>query len=149
MKSKKWLKLSAVILPLILIGIMAYLYHTIQDKKAKLKILQEMPNLSLKTISGDLYSFKNLDNGRNKVLIYFSTKCHYCEAEAEELSKIHLQYSDIEWIWVSSNKLEDIKKFAEQYHLVNIENIKWCHDDMAKLYSTYNMSSVPYFLIYD
>ena len=84
MKSKKWLKLSAVILPLILIGIMAYLYHTIQDKKAKLKILQEMPNLSLKTISGDLYSFKNLDNGRNKVLIYFSTKCHYCEAEAEE-----------------------------------------------------------------
>ena len=57
------------------------------------------------------------------MLVYFSPACHFCQAEAEELSKINSQYPDIQWLFIASESLEEIKSFAAQYNLDNKENI--------------------------
>lgn len=149
MKNRKWLKVFAIIIPLFLVGVMVYLYQSIQDKKAKVEALNQIPKFRLKTISGQIYSSENLWNQSNKMIIYFDVECHYCHAEAEELYKIYTKYPNIEWVWISSNDIKDIADFAKQYKLDNIQNIKWCYDDMSKLYVDFGMSSVPYFIGYD
>lgn len=148
MKSHKWMKLFAIIIPLFIIGIMVYLYNSIQDKKTKRESIKQIPKLAIQTISGEIYSIKNLDKDKNKILVYFDVECDYCHSEAEELSKIYTKYPNIIWIWISKNEIQKINEFASKYDLKDIENIKWCYDD-AKLYADFGITSVPYFIGYD
>jgi thiol-disulfide isomerase/thioredoxin len=148
MKNKN-LKILAILIPVLLIGVMVYFFISFQKKKAKVEVLQNIPAFSLKTIDGKTFSTENLAKNRNKVLVYFSPECHFCQAEAEELSKIYTKYPKIQWVFVASEPLEEIKKFAANYHLDKVENIHWCKDDKAKLYQSFEMNSVPYFLAYD
>ena len=85
----------------------------------------------------------------NKIFVYFSPTCHFCQAEAEELSKINSQYPNIQWLFIASESLDEIKTFAKQYNLNDKENILWARDEQAKAYQAFGISSVPYFLAYD
>ncbi|MCT2407385.1 redoxin domain-containing protein [Chryseobacterium antibioticum] len=149
MKNNKFLKASAIIFPILLIGIMVYLFLNFQKKKKKIDALKNIPSFSLKTINGNSFTQHNLASEQTKVIIYFSPSCHFCQAEADELSKSYHTYKNIQWIWVASEPLEEIKQFAVKYKLDNQMNIYWCHDEMAALYQKLGMNSVPYFLVYD
>lgn len=149
MKNNKFLKASAVIFPILLIGIMVYLFLNFQKKKEKIDALKNIPSFSLKTIDGNDFTQNNMANEQIKVLIYFSPGCHFCQAEADELSKSYHTYKNIQWIWVASEPLHEIKEFAIKYKLDKQMNVYWCHDEMAVLYQKSGMNSVPYFLVYD
>lgn len=149
MKNKKSLKILAVIIPLISVGIIIYLFLNFQKKKEKTEALKNVPTFSLTTIGGTLFTSTNLDNNKIKILVYFSPSCHFCQAEAEELSKNYQNYQHIQWIWIASEPLNEIKEFVQQYFLSNRNNVIWCHDEMATLYRKLAMNSVPYFLVYD
>lgn len=149
MKKNKSLKIFAILIPILLIGVMLYFFKSYQHKKASAAQLKNIPAFSLKTIKGEVFTTNNLATNRNKVLVYFSPNCHYCESEAQELSKIYTKYPDIQWVWIASEPLEQIKTFAEKYKLDQQENIYWCQDEMATLYQKFAMSSVPFFLAYD
>ena len=49
--------------------------------------------------------------------MYFSPICHFCQAEAEELSKIYSQYPDVKWLFIASEPLDEIRAFAKQYNM--------------------------------
>ncbi|MDO5615482.1 MAG: redoxin domain-containing protein [Cruoricaptor ignavus] len=149
MKNKKTLKILAFAFPLLLLGIIGYLFFGLQQKKQMAETLHTLPEISMKTINGKGLQTKKLDNGKNKVIIYFSPHCHFCEAEAEELSKIYAKNPDTEWIWIASEPIEEIKDFAKQHQLDNKEQIKWCNDDQALFYRKFSLGSVPYLLAYN
>lgn len=149
MKKNKSLKIFAVLTPMILIGVIFYFFNSYKTKKANAEQLQTIPTFSLKTIKGEIFTTNDLTTDRNKVLVYFSPSCHYCEGEAEELAIIHQQYPNVQWVWIASEPLTEIKTFAEKYQLDQQENIHWCQDEMATLYQKFAMSSVPFFLAYD
>lgn len=149
MKKNRSLKIFAILIPVLLIGIMIYFFNSYRTKKASAAQLKNIPAFSLKTIKGEIFTTNDLMTDRKKVLVYFSPNCHYCEGEAEELSKIYAKYPDIQWVWIASEPLEQIKTFAEKYQLNKQENIHWCQDEMATLYQKFAMSSVPFFLAYD
>lgn len=149
MKKNKSLKIFATLIPLFLIGIMVYLFSSFRKKKEKIEALKNVPSFSLTTIGGTIFTSANLDNNKIKILVYFSPSCHFCQAEVEELSRSYEYYQNIQWIWVASEPLNEIKGFAEQYKLNNQNNIIWCHDEMAILYRKLAMNSIPYFLVYD
>lgn len=148
MKNKN-LKIFAILIPVLLIGIIIYLFFNVQDKKGKIKALENIPSFKLQTIEGNIFTSKNLVNESIKVIVYFSPDCHFCRAEAEELSKTYQNYKNIQWIWVASESLSTIKDFAKKYKLDKQSNIFWCQDEMALFYRKSGMKSVPYFLIYD
>lgn len=143
------LKILAILIPVLVIGIIVYLFFNFQEKKEKIKQLENIPSFTLKTIDGSSFKSENLKNRNHKVIIYFSPDCHFCHAEAEELSKMHKNYENTEWIWIASEPLEQIKIFAKKYKLENFQNIHWCYDDKANFYRNFQMKSVPYFLVYD
>ncbi|MDR6545839.1 thiol-disulfide isomerase/thioredoxin [Chryseobacterium rhizosphaerae] len=149
MKNNKLLKISAISIPVLLIGTMVYLFLNFQKKKEKIEALKNAPAFNLTTIAGTPLSSNDLDNTGIKIFVYFSPSCHFCQAEAEELSKNYQNYQNIQWIWVASESLDEIKKFAQQYQLDKKDNIFWSHDEMAVFYQKLGMSSVPYFLVYD
>lgn len=148
MKNKR-LKIFALIIPVFMIGIIAYLFCSFQKKKQRIKQLENIPIFVLKTIDGKTFTNQDLKIKSHKVIVYFSPDCHFCQAEAEELSQLQRNYDKTEWIWIASEPLKKIKHFAEKYNLSHHKNIHWCYDDKAKFYRNFQMKSVPYFLVYD
>ena len=144
----KTLKILAIIIPLVLIGVMVYLFTNYQNKKAKVEALQSIPTFSVKDIHGNTISNQNLQEG-DKILVYFNSECHFCQAEMQELSTINNQHLDMQWIMFSSQSIEEIKIFATKYNLQNAENIKWCTDPKAEVYTQFAMTGIPYFLGYN
>lgn len=144
----KTLKILAITIPIILIGIMIYLFANYQKKKAKVEALQSIPTFSVKDIYGVTVTDKDLQKG-NKLLVYFNPECHFCQAEMEELSKINALHEEIQWIMFSNQSIEEIKNFATKYNLQNADNIKWCTDPKAEVYTKFAMTGIPYFLGYN
>ena len=144
----KTLKILAIIIPLVLIGVMVYLFTNYQSKKTKVEALQSIPTFSVKDIHGNTISNQNLQEG-DKILVYFNSECHFCQAEMQELSAINKQHLDVQWIMFSSQSIEEIKIFATKYNLQNAENIKWCTDPKAEVYTKFAMTGIPYFLGYN
>lgn len=149
MKNKKSLKALAIIIPVILIGVMIYLFFNFQKKKDKIAALKNAPAFNLTTIDGNFFTQQNLANDQIKVIVYFSPSCHFCDAEAKELSKGNQNYQNIQWIWIASESLDEIKQFAKQHNLDKIKNTYWCHDEMAVFYRKLGLKGVPSFLVYD
>lgn len=148
MKNKRLLKIFAIIIPVVLIGIMIYLYVGFQKKKEKVEALKSIPAFSVKDINGKSVTQNDIPEG-NKVLVYFNPECHYCQMEMEELSQINNQQKDINWIMFTDKPLEEIRKFAETFHLDKAENIKWCNDPKSEVYLKFAMTGIPYFLGYN
>lgn len=148
MKNKKSLKVLAIIIPVFLMGIIGYLFYSFQEKKAKIEVLQSLPTFSVKDIKENIINDKNISEG-NKVLVYFDTECEFCNSEMTALSKINHLHKNIQWIMFSSQGIEEIRKFATKYNLQNAENIKWCTDPKAEVYSKFAMKGIPYFLGYN
>ncbi|PKR30038.1 hypothetical protein CWH99_04215 [Elizabethkingia anophelis] len=148
MKKNKTLKILVVIIPVFLIGVMIYLFTSFQQKKEKIDGLQKIPAFTVISTNGRYITQKDLLIG-NKILVYFSPTCHFCQAEAEELSKVYSNYPNIQWLFIASEPIEEIRTFAKQYNLDDKNNIHWARDEQAKVYQTFGMTSIPYFLAYD
>lgn len=144
----KYLKIFVILIPILLIGVMIYFFNSYQKKKASAEKLKNIPAFTLKTIKGETFNTENLAGDSKKILVYFSPGCKFCQGEAAQLSKIYTKYPGVQWVWIASEPLDEIKTFAEKYHLDKQENIHWCHDEMAELYTSFPMSSVPFFLAY-
>ncbi|MFN4076380.1 MAG: hypothetical protein ACK4HC_10925, partial [Cloacibacterium sp.] len=63
----KTLKIFAIIIPIVLIGVMVYLFTNYQNKKTKVEALQSIPTFSVKDINGATITNKDLQEG-NKLL---------------------------------------------------------------------------------
>ncbi|OPC20573.1 hypothetical protein BAX95_09375 [Elizabethkingia meningoseptica] len=148
MKKNRTLKILAVLIPVIFIGAMIYLFNRVQDKKERVDNLQQLPSFTVTSIEGATISAKDFSKGK-KVLVYFSPECHICQTEAEELSNIYSKHPNVQWIFIGSDPIPEIKAFAERYQLYAKENIIWARDTDAKVYQVFGMSGVPYFLAYD
>ena len=147
MKNKRLLKIFAIIIPVVLIGIMIYLYVGFKKKIEKVEALKSIPAFSVKDINGKSVTQNDIPKG-NKVLVYFNPECEYCQMEMEELSKINEKHKDVNWIMFTDKPLEEIKSFAQKYNLDKAENIRWCNDPKSEVYLKFAMTGIPYFLGY-
>lgn len=148
MKNKNLLRIFAIIIPVVLIGIMIYLFVGFQKKKEKVEALKSIPAFSVNDINGNSVTQNDIPEG-NKILVYFNPECEYCQMEMAELSQINDKYKDISWIMFTDKSLDEIRKFAEAYHLDKAENIIWCNDPGSKVYMAFGIASIPSFLGYN
>lgn len=149
MKNKRTLKIFAAVIPILLTGFLVYLFFNFQKEKEKTDALKNAPAFHLTTIDGTTFTQENLAEDRIKIILYFSPECHFCQAEAKELSRVYDQYQNIQWIWIASEPLHEIKAFARKYNLDTQSNMYWCHDEMAVFYQKLSIKTVPYILVYD
>lgn len=146
MKKKK-------ILIVIIVSLIAYLSYNIitkaKEKNEIAKKIQTIPNFELQTLDSISFTNSNLKPNLSNIFIYFNSDCDFCHHEAKSVSQNLNKFKKVQFIFVSFEETEAIKKFSELYKLDNQENIIFLEDKKGVFSTTFNANSIPYILIYD
>jgi cytochrome oxidase Cu insertion factor (SCO1/SenC/PrrC family) len=133
----------------ILISILFYKINSKLDyKKEVTERIKTIPKFSFRTLKNKFYTEKNIQN-KPTIFIYFNSDCDFCHHEAKSISKNLNKFKKVQFIFVSFEETEEIKKFAELYKLDNQENIIFLEDKKGVFSTTFNANSIPYILIYN
>ncbi|WP_297337125.1 redoxin domain-containing protein [Algoriphagus sp.] len=136
--------LSLVVL---LCFILIYLQFYYQFSRKNLFI--EVPSLIINNLDGKIANLKNFTTDIPSVLIYFNSSCPICQSEAELIKRNFRADSLTRFLWVSSESSEDIKNFAVQYKLDNLDTHRFYSDTLFRLASAFKLTGVPATFVYD
>jgi len=146
---KKYLK---IIIGLTLVSIIAYLGYSISTKinhkKEVVERIQNLPEFSFKTISGEQFTQNEISITLPKLFIYFNSDCDFCHAEAKQIQEHIKQLKKMQIIMVSHENSEGIKAFAEKYNLINEKRIIFLEDEKLEFSEIFDANSIPFMLLY-
>ncbi len=122
---------------------------TYQEKNNVAQQLERLPEFTMQSTNGVGVTNKSLSNKNTTVFIFFNSECHYCQEEAQQLVEINTEIKGINFLWVSSEPMETIKIFQDQYRLSDYPNCDFLQDPKGILAASLDISTTPQFLIYD
>lgn len=147
------MKKKKIFFGLLLFSLIFYLGYNIiiksKEKKEIAKQIQTIPKFELKTLDSIPFTNSNLKSELNTIFIYFNSECDFCQREAKSISQNFYQFKNVQFVFVSFEQKEVIKKFAELYKLDNQENVIFLEDEKGEFSKTFNANSIPYILIYN
>lgn len=147
---KKAIKPISLIIIFLLLGYMSSsIYTSNKENKATAERVKNIPPFSFNDLHG--YTFKNTDLSlqQNCLLIYFHPNCEHCQYEASLFIPNMKELSSYQILMISSDSIQNIKKFEEDYHLNEMDNIVMLHDpnyDFEKIFGT---KMIPTSFIYN
>jgi len=146
---KKQLKLIIALIIVSIIGFLGYsIYGKLNHKKEVAERIKTVPAFSFKTLDGNLFTNKNLDETKPKLFIYFNSDCEFCQSEAESIHKQLDNLKSVQLIFVSYEASDKIKAFAIHYQLSNIENNIFLEDSKSDFAKLFEAKSIPFMLLY-
>ena len=119
-----------------------------EKKKIEIKITT-IPDFDFIKMNRVNYSKVDLRKNKMLVFIYFNSECDYCQYEAKSISESIEQFQDVQLLFVSTEPIDTIKNFAENYNLLQQPNITFLHDSTNTFSNRFDATSIPYVLIYD
>lgn len=125
------------------------LFIKMHHKEKAERSIENIPEFSLKTLDTKDFTKINVKSKIPAVFIYFSTECDYCQHEAKNISENLDKFKDIQLIFVSTEAIETIKKFAASYNLLNQPNIIFLNDNTYSFTNRFDANHIPYILIYN
>lgn len=135
------------------ISLISYLGYSVitkaTEKNEIAKNLQTIPKFELRTLDSISFTNQNLKPKTPTVFIYFNSECDYCHHEAESISQNLNSFKNVQFIFVSTEKIETIKQFSKKYKLHNQPNITFLYDNDYLFTRNFNANSIPYILIYN
>lgn len=135
------------------VGLLSYLgYNIITKAKEKNQIaeqLQTIPEFEFLTLNQKPFTKANLKLNTNSIFIYFNSECDFCRHEAQSISDNLDNFKNVQFIFVSTEPIETIKQFSEQYNFNYQTNITFLYDNLDNFSSRFDANSIPYLLIYD
>jgi hypothetical protein len=90
-----------------------------------------------------------VDSANPILLVHFNSECEHCQYELAELSKNldALQHATI--LLMSTENIAVIKKTAQNFGLVNTQNIKFLKINRDNVFENFGPLSTPHILIYN
>ncbi len=141
-----------IIFTIVLISIISYLGYSIVNKINKKKEtaehIQTIPKFSFRTINGEVFTQKNISKSGAKLFIYFNSNCDFCKNEAKQIHKELDQLKDVQLLFVSFEKAENIKIFANKYSLLDQQNVFFLEDEKLIFAEIFDVQSIPFMLLY-
>lgn len=135
---------------IIIFSVLLYKIVTkINSKKEIEKSIQHIPEFSYYDSQGKTFNNQNLKNDASVVFIYFNSECDFCETEAEMIKSNLEKFKEVQLIFISSEKLNKIKTFAENHRLNNSANIHFLQDKQSTFTSTFDVTGLPTVVIYN
>ncbi|MDC9723798.1 MAG: redoxin domain-containing protein, partial [Urechidicola sp.] len=113
------------------------------------KQIQTIPKFELKTLDNIPFTNANLKSSLSTIFIYFNSECDFCQHEAESISQHLNKFKNAQFIFVSTENIDTIKQFSEDYKLNNQTKITFLYDYASHFTTQFNAQSIPYILIYD
>lgn len=147
---KKTLK---IIIPTLLLALIAFMGYKvlvkINHKKEVAEHIKTIPSFSYLTISGKLFSNKNLKKNTPVVFLYFNSECEHCQSEAEQIRDNIKKLTETQLIFISFEEPKKIQDFAAKYKLTHYDNITFLCNSKVDFATTFDINSLPSVIIYD
>ncbi len=148
--SKKSILYIVIVVILSLLSCLGYNIITkAKEKNQIVKKLQTIPKFEFLTLKQQPFAKTNLRPNLNTIFVYFNSECDFCQHEAQSISDNLDSFKNVQFIFVSIEQKETIKKFAELYNINNHENIVFLEDKKREFSTLFNANSIPYILIYN
>ena len=146
---RKYLKRIIVILIFIIIGYFGCsIIQKIKQKNITTQHIQNIPEFSFKTLDNTDFTKNDLDRDKPKLIIYFNSECEFCQSEAIRIQKNLIDFKGIQLVFISYEPIEKIRSFAEQYKLLNKENVIFLEGEKLFFVNSLDVKKFPYMLLY-
>ncbi|MFV0305578.1 MAG: peroxiredoxin family protein [Moheibacter sp.] len=106
-----------------------------------------MPNFTLKTLDGKIFTNNDLKNDKNSLFIFFDPHCDICKIEGKEFSEKAELFHSTHLYFISSVSKEEILEFQNENNLTQT-NITFLQDDDS-FNSHYAIPIVPFMCLYN
>lgn len=147
---KKYLKIILPIAIISLLAIMGYIVvYKINYKKQVAENIKQMPVFSYFDLDGNVFTKDNLPKNTPVLFVYFNSECDFCNHEAEMIQQNFEKLEDIQIVFISFEKMDRIKEFAQKYSLLQHDNINFIADSKATFATTFDVKSLPCLVLYD
>nr|WP_199001972.1 redoxin domain-containing protein [Flavobacterium sp. ASV13] len=147
---KKLLKTLLLLLFLVVLFFLGYqIIAKINHKKEVVQNIKTIPDFLYQDINGKSFTNKNLQKAIPVIFIYFNTECEYCNEEAQMIRENIENFKTVQFIFVSFEKPEKIKKFAQNHQLTPYDNVHFLYDSKVTFAATFDVNSLPCIVLYD
>ena len=148
---KKSLKIILPILVLVLLAFLGYKVWTkIQYKNEVVENTESIPDFAYKNIeNSESLNREDLKNKLPVVFIYFNSECEYCQHEAQEIQQNIAAFKNTQLLFVSTEKPNNIKEFAQTHKLKDYDNIYFLYDERNHFARTFDANTIPFLAVYN
>jgi hypothetical protein len=123
-----------------------FIYLKAEEPAASGPQINEYPYMNLTGLDGKVQSARDLP-GRC-ILIFFNPDCDHCQREAV-LIRDHLDsFGTFGLYFISSDSLENIERFAEEYGLAGKENVHFARTEVEEVIRNFGPIPAPSIYIY-
>ncbi|WP_396143758.1 peroxiredoxin family protein [Flavobacterium sp.] len=146
-------KLLKILIPILFIGALGYfgyqIYSKIQHKKEVAEHIKTIPKFEYQNINGDNFTNENLKEDIATLFIYYNSECDFCNEEAKMIKHNIDMFADFQLCFISFEKTEQIKEFANKYQLNTYDNVHFLCDSKVTFAATFDVKSMPCLVLYN
>ncbi|MCC5929301.1 MAG: redoxin domain-containing protein [Cyclobacteriaceae bacterium] len=142
--ARKLILTGLMIILLIMIALLAWKYQN--KTKTEVQIQDQMkvlPDFSLKTFDGSMFSIREFAAGKPSLIIYFNSTCEMCNLELNALNERFAEFNLVKILLVSSQDKEELEEIYMSLAFLKEPNVKLVLDKEMKLSAYLGMRSVP------
>ncbi len=121
------------------------LYYKIQGDE----IIQEIPDLELKTLEGENFNLQNLPKNKNSLVIYYNSECSHCVYELETLRDNSTLFEDYNIVFVSIEDSRLTQKFLEKMEVDQSHSFTFLSDPNWEFPVLFDIEATPTLFFYD
>lgn len=147
---KKYFKILLTLLFLVGLCLLGYkIISKIQYKNQVAKNIKNIPKFEYQNIKGGNFDNSNLAANTPTIFVYFNTECEFCNEEAQMIQDNIQKFANCQLVFISFEKPEIIRAFANKYKLDNHDNVHFLSDSKATFATTFDVKSLPCLVLYD
>jgi hypothetical protein len=149
MKKTTLKRLIIIFIALLFIAVGYLFINKASEKKEAQRRIAVIPEFHFQGLNGAPFTNTNLKANQTIVFVYFNSECGYCQDEAQHIHTHLNKLNGIQLIFVSTESTEAIRQFANEYQLLNAENVTFVSDADHLFTKSFDATSIPYTLVYD
>ena len=147
-------KILPIALFLSVLGLAAWFfakaYRGIEQKKRVATNIQQLPNVRLLGLDSTAFVLAGQVPKQPTIVFYFDPNCEHCQNEARELVKQATQFTNVELLWLSTERLWVLRQFEAKYQLQKrVSTLKIGQISPNDADKRFGFRIVPTILIYD
>jgi len=146
------IQLKYILIITLLCGLSFLCYSiTIQIRQKKIieRKIQTLPQFSFPEILGNNFNSSYINSDKSCLIIYFHPECDHCQYEAEQICLNIDQFYNFQIVMISPASRESIEDFANNYHLLEIDNISILIDTLDVFHNAFGPNPLPTSFIYN
>ena len=146
MKARRIISVVLILLFLCMTGLIVWAKNRHDKKNIP---VERMPEIKALTLSGDSVSFSIEDIKKRTAIMFFHPECEFCEEEIKGIIEHKMDFSDIQWVFLTMAQSDEVNDFLAKYQMGSIPDSYLFREDYPAMHITFGVTAPPYMLIYD